>query len=386
MKLRGNPKLKALDRYVLGTLIQCLGYFKHQKQIASTPHSVLLIKLNALGDTLLFLSVARILKNVFPGIVIDFLGSEINLPVLDRCPHLDRIIVLKLARIFRHPFEFISLLKKIRQARYDVVIDGSQWERLPAAIALLSQGRVTIGFDTPGHKRSAAFHYPIPHQKKLHEIDCFLNLLFPLGIHSPAGKRQAYYWVRDEDRQKLNHLPLPEERWVVLHPGCGVHGVPREWPAKNYVHLADLLRREFPDCRIVISGQESERLLCRQIAEGVQQNALDLCGSMDFHLLGSLVEKAALVVCGNTGVMHLAAALNTPVVALHGPTDPVRWGPLSPQALVIQSRKACAPCLYLGYEYDCDCPSCMEEISVEEVYNACCTVLRGSVSEVRDAS
>ena len=379
MRLRGNPRLKTLDRHVLGALIEVLGQFKGEARLSPQPGSILLVKLNALGDTILFLAMAQILKNCWPEARIDFLGSEINRPVLERCPHLDRVIILKLSKIISSPAYSFKIVSRLRRVRYDILIDGSQWERITALIALLAGVKATIGFDTEGQKRSDGFHFPIPHRRDLHEIDCFFSLLKPLGIEPSADERRADYVVAPQDRDRLADLALPPEPWIVLHPGCGVHGAPRQWPAVKYAELARRIRRDFPSCQILLTGAGSEAGICRQIEAEEGGTFRNLCGQLDFQLLGALIEKAALLVCGNTGVMHLAAALDTPVVALHGPTDSRRWGPLSNKAMVIQSGKECAPCLYLGYEYDCDDPDCMDLIPVDLVFEACQRFLKSGI-------
>jgi ADP-heptose:LPS heptosyltransferase len=383
MRLRGNPGLKFLDRQVLGGIIRLLCDFKGKPQIRQAPRSVLLVKLNALGDTLLFLAIARILKREFPGIRVDFLGSEINQPLLERSTRLDQVRYLRLGRVFAHPRELIARVKEIRRAGYDVVIDGSQWERITALIALFSGAGVTIGFDTPGHSnRAGAFHITVAHRRQAHEIDCFFDLLKPLGIQVREEDRFGEYFVLEEDRKQLDALDLPKPPWVVFHPGCGAHGLPRQWSAAKYAALGESLKKLHPDVAIILTGYGSEGEICARVREIAPQTVLDFSNRLCFPALAALLERASLLVSGNTGVMHLAAALKTPQAALHGPTDPQRWGPLNPNAVVVQSLKSCAPCLYLGYEYQCDCPDCMEEIGVEAVLDVCHKLLTQSRGEV----
>ncbi len=383
MKLRGNPGLKSLDRRILGGIIRLLRGFKGKPQMRRVPRSALLVKLNALGDTLLFLAIARILKREFPGIRVDFLGSEINQPILERSIRLDRVRYLRLARIFTHPHELIAQGGEIRRAGYDVLIDGSQWERITALISLFSGAGVTIGFRTAGHSnRAGAYHFAVPHRREAHEMDCFFDLLKPLGIRVGDEDRYGEYFVSDEDRRSLDAKGLPKPPWVVFHPGCGAHGQPRQWSAVKYAALGESLKKLHPEVSILLTGYGSEREICARVREIAPQAVLDYSNRFSFPEMAALLERASLLVSGNTGVMHLAAALGTPQAALHGPTDPKRWGPLNPSAVVVQSPKACAPCLYLGYEYQCDCPDCMEEIGVDAVLNACLELLnpaRGGV-------
>ncbi|MFH1861648.1 MAG: glycosyltransferase family 9 protein [bacterium] len=372
MRLRGNPLLKALDRWLLGTAISSFGWIKSKPRLSDPPGSVLLIKLNALGDTILFVALARVLKRTYPEVRVEFLGSEINLPVLQRCPYLDAVQVCRLSDVFRKPLTFLNVIRQIQRNRYDVIIDGSQWERITALITLFSRAKATVGFDTAGQKRSGAYHFPIPHRREQHEIDCFFELLQPLGIMAQTEERGGIYVVQSEDREKLRNVYDPLKSQIVFHPGCGAHGAPRQWLPQYYSELAERLAGEFPDHHILLTGSTDETETCASVKSNSRNEILDLCGKLDFHQLAALLEQAALLICGNTGVMHLAAAIGTPVIALHGPTDPRRWGPLSKKATVIISPKECAPCLYLGSEYACDCPDCMAEIPVAGVFQACC--------------
>jgi ADP-heptose:LPS heptosyltransferase len=379
MKLRGNPKLKSMDRLVLGTLIWLFRRLIHLRPIPPNPTRVLLIKLNAIGDTLLFLALARIIKELNPAIRVDYLGSELNRPVLERCPYIDHLHLLELSRLLPRPTGFFSLVSKLRRTHYSVAIDGSQWARLPALTALLSGAETTIGFDTPGyHNRTAAFRYTVPHRREGHEIDSFLSLLKPLGIRPEAEDRRGEYHVSPEDRRRLETLSLPPSPWIVMHPGCGYHGRPRQWPVVNYIELARRLMASFPESSIILTGQGVEADLCTEINLGAPVAAHNFANRLDFHLTGALLEKSSLLICGNTGIMHLGAALDIPLVALHGPTDSRQWGPLSGKAVVIRSRKSCAPCLYVCDDFFCVEPSCMKEISVEEVFEACHSLLAGS--------
>jgi ADP-heptose:LPS heptosyltransferase len=134
---------------------------------------------------------------------------------------------------------------------------------------------------------------------------------------------------------------------------------------------------------VTLSGAGAyERSLCKAIEEGM--------GPADGHCidsgLPSLVAslcQADLVVCGNTGVMHLAAGLGRPLIALHGPNPAAKWGPLAPaqapgQARVLASSLPCSPCLSLGFEFGCALRPCMESIELRAVQDAARPLLKAS--------
>jgi ADP-heptose:LPS heptosyltransferase len=109
-----------------------------------------------------------------------------------------------------------------------------------------------------------------------------------------------------------------------------------------------------------------------------------LAGQADLAETAMEIARAAAVVCVNTGVMHLAAALNTPLVALHGPTNPVRWGPLSADAITVAPPSdSGGGYLNLGFEYPANPPDCMAAITLEEVLIGLRKALRLGAAEIR---
>ena len=97
---------------------------------------------------------------------------------------------------------------------------------------------------------------------------------------------------------------------------------------------------------------------------------MNLVGEINLKELFSLVSRCMLVICGNTGILHIAAALNKRTIAIHGPTDPAKWGPWGEGHIIIRKDLPCGPCSYLGFEYGCDKRTCLELISVGEVKEA----------------
>jgi ADP-heptose:LPS heptosyltransferase len=136
--------------------------------------------------------------------------------------------------------------------------------------------------------------------------------------------------------------------------------------------------------RVGLSGAGPyERELCSQIEKGMGR-ADEACVDSGLKSLVAQLCRADLLVCGNTGVMHMAAGLGTPLIALHGPNPPKKWGPVSSsrrgdaatrRTRVISANLPCSPCLNLGFEFGCDQRPCMEAISGDRVYMECLMVL-----------
>jgi ADP-heptose:LPS heptosyltransferase len=143
----------------------------------------------------------------------------------------------------------------------------------------------------------------------------------------------------------------------------------REWSRDGYAKVADALIDRHK-ANIILTGSDAETKISKDIASLMKNKPIMIAGKLNLKQLASLLKKCKMLICGNTGIMHLACACGTPTVALHGPTDPVRWGPLGEKNIVIQSDIPCSPCLYLGFEYGCKKPKCMELITVDMVLRA----------------
>jgi ADP-heptose:LPS heptosyltransferase len=164
----------------------------------------------------------------------------------------------------------------------------------------------------------------------------------------------------------LKRYAVADGRYVVVHPGCGGHGWQREFPAEKYAELIEWIAGSY-GLTVVLTGSGSEAEVVREIENRVSKGVVSLQGRLGLNDMAALLEGAKLLISGNTGIMHLACAAGTRCVALHGPTNPLTWGPLGEGHTVVKSRMECSPCLVLGYEYACKKRTCMESISVEEV-------------------
>jgi len=135
------------------------------------------------------------------------------------------------------------------------------------------------------------------------------------------------------------------------------------WPAE---HWADLARRlAGQDVLLALTGSDSDRATTAAIAQqaGLGGRLLDLAGRTGLKQVAALLSLADLLVSTDTGVMHLAAALGTPVVALFGPTDPARTGPYGHGHMVLRLGLECSPC----FDRNCDHPRCLQELMPQAV-------------------
>ncbi|MBU8921929.1 MAG: glycosyltransferase family 9 protein [Bacteroidales bacterium] len=400
--MRGNRTFKKIDRWAgIPILLAASAIRKATRFLARTGHDsadhhkigsgdrILIIKQSALGDTLLLLPVLKAMRgSVGSSGQVDMLVTPVNSIIAENCPWMDDIILFDPSKLFLHPLHLPGLVRKIRSRRYTVVLDFDQWLRSSALLAAVSGAATTAGFKTPGQHRHFASDLTVTQTEKRHESCLFRDLACSCGIPVEAVEPFSGFLkgndLFESDTPDIRDKTKPMR--VLFHPGCGEHGYQREWPAADYASLGSALSSSY-DISITISGHgEHEMPIAREIIEEGDFNSTDLSGRLTFAQLAAVVKDTDLVVCGNTGVMHLAAGYGTPLVALHGPTDHLKWGPdyscgkvsdtLAPgSATIIRADIPCSPCLFLGYEYGCDGRACMESIQVETVLDACSTIL-----------
>jgi heptosyltransferase III len=378
--MRGNILLKKVDLIIGTVLILILSLFlrRNRYQLLDKPKKILVIKLAAIGDTLLLIPVLRALRIAFPDAHITFVGTVIN-EQLARLFHqyIDEFKRFEIYQVFKNPLYFFRFVCDLRRSALDIIFDFEQWSFITPIISAFGKARFTIGFKIKGRLRHLIYNRFSMRLSNIHESQNFLRLLSIYGLEKQSCDLELP--VNDEDVQSIRKL-LSDSDWkssqklVIVHPGCGVHGFPREWPLESYRNLCERLENNYK-VFFVFTGNGIEESLTNSLASSFRGKSIQLIES-NLQVLIALLSIANIVVSGNNGVMHLAAALKRPQIALHGPTDSVKWGPLNKNAIVIKSSCPECPCLDLGFEYHRTDGFCMNRITVDEVFQNAQQILK----------
>ena len=369
--MQSNRLQQYLDRYLGIPLNLLLRLLPNRAPIPDTPKKILFIQLSALGDTILAIPAIRAIRHAFPNAELTVLAAPTNLNYLAHCPYIDQRIP------FRTPG--YQLLAQLRHEGFDWAIDLEHWPRLSALLAYVSGAPMRIGFQTKGQFRHFLFTESVPHIARRHEVRNFLDLAKQLGCLTLEFGLEV--WCSEEAQGRVRQILTQEEispdlPLFALHPEAGRRGEPRRrWPLERYVALADALVARY-GAQIVLTGTPSEVAVSQEIAKRTKHRAVVLAGRTDVNQLAALFAEATLVVSGNCGPMHLAAAAGAHVIGLHGPTNFAQWGPWSYNAGVVGARLPCSPCLNLGFEYGCQAlpdgtSACMHTIEVARVLREC---------------
>ncbi len=297
------------------------------------PVRILLIKLSALGDVIQTLPVLEAVRAAYPAAEISWLVEEAAAPVLACHPALDHLLVSRRRTwlaAWRRTAEreiawqqFRHLVHLLRRQPYDLVID-LQGLAKSAFWTFLVRSPRKIGFDrTREYSYLALTERLPPYDPDEHAVRRYLRLARHLGaaddmvrfrLALPLGTGQELEYVWQE-----NAGPL-----IVMHPGT--RWPTKHWPVESFAALAEALIRE-RQARVVFTGSPADRPLISRIRSAMASAAEDLSGRTDIKALARLFYQADAAVTTDTGPMHLAAAVGTPVAAVFGPTAPWRTGP-----------------------------------------------------------
>lgn len=365
---------RVFDKYIGIPVIILLAILTKRKRRLPIENikKILIIKLAAIGDSILLIPTLRTLKKTFPKAEITFICSQINISVIKKIPYVDKIIDCNVHSFLRNPLLFFKFITELRKEKYELVIDVGQWERINAIFTMLSRADYTIGFKTEGQLKHFGYDSIVDHSRTKHELENFLDLLVPVGINITEEDKKLEYFLNKEDYNFAGNFWETNEfegkTVICLHPGCGENGKPREWEVQNYIDLGKRLVEYDDNIRILITGASHEEERCAEIANGIGMNVCNTAGQFSLNNVVALVQKSKLIVCSNTGMLHIASCVGTKTMGLHGPTNPAKWGSYNKNAVLIQSDKFCSPCLYLGHDYGCQVPQCMAHISVDDVF------------------
>jgi ADP-heptose:LPS heptosyltransferase len=327
-----------------------------RRNLPSPVSSLLLIRPGGIGDAVLLALAINSIKKNYPAIYITVLAEKRNAGVFQLIPGVDRLLC------YNHPSELLQALR----CSYDAVIDTEQWHRLPAVVARNVAAPVKIGFDT--NERRRMFTHPIPYAHDDYEAASFAHLLAPIGIEAIAVEMVApFLSIPEAAACKAAGLleSLHDEPFVVAFPGASIPE--RRWGADRFRRVAEVLS-VFGIRMVIVGGKEDRQQGDVIIGGGL---GLNLAGLTSLSETAAVIQKSALLLSGDSGVLHIAVGLGVPTVSLFGPGRAKKWAPRGGQHIVINRKLTCSPCTTFGTTPTCPINArCMLDITVDEVVNA----------------
>ena len=311
-----------------------------------TDQRILVIKLKQPGDVLVSTPVIGALKAAWPGCHLTYLVPKGTEDMVSGHPGLDGLMVAD--RRGATWGETLRFIRDLRRRRFNLVLELSGGDR-GALYAWLTGARERLGFTHPRQpfwQRHGCFTRLLPRPPlKMHMVDQNLAAVRALGIE-PVNPRLQFFWNEAVDqnvRDLLASLGLAEKPFAVMHPGAGWRF--KCWTPGGYARVIEFFQEEW-GLPTVLTGTKvpHEQELLEAIHQECRAAPVDLAGRLSLKELGALISKARLFFGMDSAPMHLAAAVNTPAVALFGPSGVFNWGPWGQGHLVIKKDWECLPC------------------------------------------
>jgi lipopolysaccharide heptosyltransferase II len=333
--------------------------------------SILLIRLDHLGDVLLTTPAIKSLKKRFPDARITMLVREWSFEVVKNTPHIDKIIV------FNSPWAVPSqegrnavgvagiyqLIRQLQRERFDLAIDFKGDFR-NILLVYLSGARRRISYAIRGG--GFLLTDVVPYESEIHEIDKNLKLLNPLGINSGDSQLELHY--KDEDISKTDQIFDQKgidlgRRTILLHYGGASQF--KRWDMEKFISLAKRLTENNFTNILIFGGPYEKRAFQFMEKPG---KGIFLLPDMTICQMAAAFKKCDLLVCNDSGPMHVGLAVGTPTVAIFGPTFIDRFGPKDlKKNRVVSSQLPCSPCWHPDKPIGCGERECLRSIEVDEV-------------------
>jgi lipopolysaccharide heptosyltransferase II len=334
---------------------------------------ILLIKPSSLGDIVHALPVLSGLRQRYRQAQIAWLAGSPYVTLLRAHPAVNEVIPFDrrrygmVGRDLRVSVDFADFLHKLWSRRFDLAIDLQGLLR-SGFLGLASGARFRIGFANARELGWLFYTHRIPPgSSDSHAVDKYYRVAEALGFGDlpkdftlplPPG-------THERARAMLAQAGLAQRPYAVLVPAA--RWQTKRWPSENYARLADAVAQRLGLAAVLI-GAAAEAELCYQVQRRAATGLINLAGKSTLPELVAVLRAAQVVVSNDSGPMHVAAALERPVVALFGPTNPARTGPYLAAARVIRKALPCSPC-YLRRLSQCPHQhQCLRQIGVEEVF------------------
>ncbi len=331
----------------------------NQSSIFQSSSSVLVIKLRAIGDVLLSTPLVENLKKQFPHLKIDFLCEQFASDVIRGNPWVNEVITFN-----KKEESGIALIQKVRNKKYDVVIDLFGNPRT-ALLTRLSGAKHRIGF--PFRGREYAYNIRItPRGGEVHNVDFNLDVL--RGFSLPIEASDPYFALSENDtlfaERWLKSNKLFGAKIVGINPSGGWYT--KRWEIKNYAELADRLA-DSVKAHILLFWGPGEFDDVHKI-QSLMNRQSSIIPATSLKQMGALLSQCSYLVSNDSGPMHIAASLGVPTLGLFGPTNPHLQGPYGKKNSWVRHEEL--DCLACNLT---ECPIgnvCMKDLSVDIVFNA----------------
>ena len=328
---------------------------------------ILIVKLSAIGDIVHALPVAKELKNCFPGCRITWVAEAAGASLLKKHPYIDEVLLFdkprfkSLGGLIKHTPDFIAELKK---RKFDVALD-LQGLMKSALIAYLSGASKRLVYENAREGSQLLADRVIGPNHGGHIVELYRDVVRNLGCelgNADFGLKEAVCGETEKATSILRHAGVGENvPYAVL--ALGANWPNKIWPPRYFAALADKLSGQ--GIVPVAIGAAGDRKLYEEMAAFTEVPPVDLTGKTNLQQLAAVIKGAVAFIGGDTGPMHMAAALDVKTICLMGPTDANRNGPYRQLQHALEVQRDCAGCWKRACPKGLDC---LDVLTPEQVW------------------
>lgn len=312
---------------------------------------ILVIRYRFIGDTLLTVPFLRNLRRANPDAQIDMLVAPVSGEIIENCPYVDNFIYFDTTR--KHRYEnpnqekknFLYYVKLLRQNKYNkaYVLKRSFSSALLAFCAGIPK---RIGFDT--ECRGFLLTKRVKYDESKHEAHCFLDVLKADGVCDCDDYLEN--WINPETQKEVENILFSKLtdrnlKRVLVHATSGNHN--KEWSKEKFARIIEYLSND-KGVQVIYAGTKNDAKTYEEIHKYVNVHLnvqpLNLCGELGLQQSLALTKMCDLIVGCDSGNLHMAASVNTPVIGIYGPMDEKKWGALGEKNILLTADCACRPC------------------------------------------
>lgn len=328
------------------------------------PKNIIVRMPNWIGDAVMATPVLQDIAAYFPHAKLTLMCQGAIGQLFRHDPAIDEVISFTKPSGWIHHLRLTPFIEKLRQGDYDTgLLLTNSW----SSAWWFYRGHVKNRIGFGGRGRTFLLNHALPFPKNIetqHLITTYKTLLGPLGL--PVSTTKTKLFVTEEEKQAVNRFlveqGITEDSILIgINPGAA-YGTAKCWLPDRFHEVASQLLQD-PRVWIIFFGDNQGRTLTDKIAAGLGSRVLNLAGKTSLRELMAYISRLNTLLTNDSGPMHIASALNVPVVALFGSTSSIKTGPIEP-AIVIHKHVECSPC------YKRVCPidfRCMKRIQSDEV-------------------
>lgn len=331
---------------------------------------ILVLRTAYTGDVIMTLPMIKPLKELYPGARITFLTASSSRQAALLNPYVDEVLEYDAFWFYNSgKGRYWEFLGELRQRKYDLVIDARADIRDILLLAYPARAKYRVSYDVGGG--GFLLTHTIPYNGLKHKVEYHIDIARFLG-----AKTDEVFWGIRPGEKAVNRarglFPLGKPL-IAIHPG-GRKPL-KGWPEQKFSELAKRLASD--GASLCITGSETERPLAGRIAAAVGPKAANIAGKTDLETLLAVIGSVDLFITGDSAPLHMASAMNTPTVAIFGPSKSKETGPYGNPHRVVEKdfpcRSSCDEdvCNYVHHN------KCMEDISVDDVYAAAKELMAG---------